>query len=104
MFIISGSINFILFLIVVISLFQQIESVKRVSACGRANRLHFVGIVPRKIANRDVSNEFCGGRLASQNKSVTCCTRGEDSEGDRPYFDWLLTDISTRSELDKSVQ
>ena len=65
-----------------ISLFQQIKSVDEVTTCGRANRLHFVGIVPEKIANRDVSNEFCGGAEVN-------------SQAVAGGFDWLLTDDST---------
>ena len=73
-----------------ISLFQQIKSVKEVITCGRANRLHFLGIVPEKIANRDVSNEFCGG--AEENLQPAA-----------GGFDWLLTDDSIPDHSDRSV-
>ena len=76
----------IVYLIAVISLFQQIESVEKVSICGRTNRLYLLGIVPTAIANKeDVRDEFCGG---------------DSYENNNDNFKWL-TDASTNQRLEQ---
>ena len=76
--------NVIVYLIAVISLFQHIESVEKVSNCGRTNRLYLLGIVPTKIANEDVRGVFCGGYSYKE--------KNPDN------FKWL-TDASTNQRL-----